>query len=283
LPGLEIAGAALDTAAWKFRKAVNISSPGVQQIELDAEVVAHAGADFADLRVMRGSNQVPYIVERTSISRPVEPSVTATNDAKNPELSRWIIQLPQANLPLARLTCVAATPLFQRNLRLYEEVTDERGEISQRDLGEANWTQTPDRKSGEFVLALDQSPQTGTLYLETQNGDNPPIQLEQFKLYYPVTRILFKAKPDEDLFLYYGNPDASPPNYDLSLVANQLLAADKNIALLAGEEQLRKASWGANEIPSKGGILFWGVLALVVVVLLVVISRLLPKSFQPPS
>ena len=55
---------------------------------------------------MRGSNQVPYIIQRTSISRSLTPAVTATNDAKNPKLSRWIIQLPQAGLPLTRLTCV---------------------------------------------------------------------------------------------------------------------------------------------------------------------------------
>jgi len=32
----------------------------------------------------------------------------------------------------------------------------------------------------------------------------------------------------------------------------------------------------------QGGVLFWGILALVVVVLLFIISRLLPKS-QPPA
>lgn len=283
LPGLEISGAPLDISAWKFRKSVKISNPGAQQIELDADVIAHANPDFADLRLMQGGKQVPYIIEHTSITRAILPSVTTTNDAKTPRLSRWLLKLPMANLPLTRLSCVAATPLFQRDLRLYEQVTDDRGQEAENNLGEASWTQTPDRKTREFNLALDQSPQTASLILDTDNGDNPPLQLEQFKFFYPATRILFKAAPGEDLSLYYGNANAAPPRYDLSLVAGQLLAAEKNAASLADEESLTRPSWHETEINGNGNYVFWGVLGLVVVVLLVVISRLLPKSTPPPS
>ena len=283
LPGLEIVGAPLDASAWKFRKSVKISDFGAQQIELDPGVLAHANSDLADLRLMQGSNQVPYIVERTSISRAIVPSVTTTNDAKEPRVSRWLLQLPQANLPITRLACLATTSLFQRDLRLYELVADERGQKFENGLGEANWTQTPDSNGREFDLALDQPPQTDSLVLETDNGDNPPLRLEQFKFFYPATRILFKAAANEKLFLYYGNANASPPRYDLSLVAGQLLSADKNAVSLADEEQLKKPSWHETEIAGNASFLFWGVLALVVVVLLIVISRLLPKTTPPPS
>ena len=214
LPGLEVTGASLDMAEWKFRKPVKISGAGAQQIELDLDVLAHSrpgGTDFSDLRVMRGTNQVPYLIQHTSISRSLVLTVTATNDAKNPKLSRWIIKLPQVNLPLTRLTCVSPTPLFERSLSLYEELTDERGDKYQHPLGDATWTQTPDRKSKEFALSFDSTPQSDTLLLETENGDNPPIELGKFTVVYPVTRVLFKAKADDELFLYYGNPRVSPP------------------------------------------------------------------------
>jgi len=282
LPGLEVTGAALDTADWKFRKPVEISGAGAQQVELDPGVLAHAQPGLGDLRVMRGTNQVPYIIQHTSISRSLALTVMATNDAKNPKLSRWLIKLPQANLPLTRLTCTSPTPLFERSLSLYEELTDDRGDKYQHPLGEATWTQTPERKLKEFTLALDTVPQSDTVFLETENGDNPPIELGKFTATYPVTRVLFKAKPDDELFLYYGNPRVSPPRYDLSLVAGQLLAADKKIASLSGEQQLKKPSWQEYQVPGKGGVLFWGILAVVVVVLLIIISRLLPKS-QPPA
>ena len=278
LAGLEVTGAALDVSDWKFRKPVKLSGAGAQQVELDPDLLARAQSDFADLRLMNGSNQVPYIIERTSIRRSLTPAVTATNDAKIPKLSRWIIKLPKSNLPLMRLTCVTKTPLFQRSMSLDEELADSRGDKYRRPLAGGAWEQTPERKSGEFSLTLDNPPQGDTLFLETENGDNPPVELEKFTVFYPATRILFKAKPEDELFLYYGNPRASSPRYDLSLVAGQLLAADKKIASLSGEQQLKKSSWRENELPGQGGIVFWGILAVVVVVLLVIISRLLPRK-----
>jgi hypothetical protein len=282
LPGIEGTGTALDVTAWKFRKPMKIARAGAQQLELDLDVLAHALPDFQDLRLLHGSNQAPYILERTSISRSLAPAVTATNGAKDPKLSRWVIKLPQSRLPVTRLSCATRTALFQREITLYEEVTDERGEKYRHTLGGAAWLQKPDRKSREFFLTLDGPLQSDTLFLETHNGDNPPVELEKFQLFYPATRILFKAGTDDELFLYYGNPRVASPRYDLSLVAGQLLAADRIIASSGTEQQLRKSSWREHEIPGQGGVVFWGILALVVVVLLVIISRLLPKS-PPPA
>ncbi|HTY87314.1 MAG TPA: DUF3999 family protein [Candidatus Acidoferrum sp.] len=282
LPGIEETGATLDASAWKFREPVNIIRDGAQQLELDTHALAHAESDFRDLRLLRGSNQVPYLLERTSINRSLAPTVTLTNDAKDPGLSRWIIRLPQSQLPVTRLRCLARTVLFQRELTLYEELTDERGEKYRHQLGRAPWTQTPEGKRREFCLNLDTPPQSDMLFLETQNGDNPPVELEQFRLSYPVSRILFKAGPADAVFLYYGNPRAAAPRYDLSLVAGQLLAADRKTASVGAEEQLRKSSWREDQIPGQGGVIFWGVLALVVIALLVIISRLLPKT-PPPA
>jgi len=280
LPGLDLTGAAMDLSSWKFRKAVQFVHGGAQQIDLDLDVLAHASANFGDLRVLRDSNQVPYILQRTSLSRPLMPSVEATNDARNPKLSRWRMTLPRARLPLTRLICTAKTPLFKREASLFEELTDERGDKYRHALGSTSWTQTATHKTKEFSLELNESPRSDTLFLETDNGDNPPIELEKFTAFYPVTRVLLKAKAEDRLFLYYGNPTAAPPTYDLSLVASELLAADKSAGTLGGEEELKKTWRSENRAPGTGSVAFWGVLALVIVGLLAIISRLLPK---PPA
>jgi hypothetical protein len=283
LVGVELAGAALDVSGWKFRKQVTISGAGAQQVEVDLDLLAHAQPGGADVRVLRGSNQVPYIIERTSIGRWLALTVAATKDAKDPKWSRWTLRLPRARLPIERLTCIARTPLFERSMSLYEELADERGDTYRHALGGASWRQTPGRTSKDFAVMLDSAPRSDTLFLETENGDNPPIELEKFQTVYRATRLLFKAKPGDELFLYYGNPRVDSPRYDLSLVANQLLAAEKNVASLSAEEQLRKTSWRENSTPSQGGIFFWVILAVVVLALLLIISRLLPKSAPPPK
>jgi hypothetical protein len=281
LAGLEVTGAALDPTPWKFRKPIQLAKSGAELLELDLDVLARAREGFGDLRVLHGSNQVPYIVQRTSISRALPLSVTVTNDARNPKVSRWIVKLPKSNVPLTRLTCTATTPLFQRNISLYEEVADERGDLFHQQLGSATWTHTPESKGSEFSLPFDTKPQSETLIIETDNGDNPPIELQKFTAYYPATRVLFKAKADDALFLYYGNGEAPSPSYDLNLVAGELLAADKAAANLGAEEQLKKSSsWVTTQTAGSGGIVFLGILAVVVVGLLAVMAKLLPKGTQ---
>ena len=280
LAGIQAVGSTLDVSAWKFRKPVKLNRAGAQRIELDLDVLSHAQPGFGDLRLLRDGKQLPYILEATSINRALTPTVTTASDKKDPTISRWIIKLPKAGLPVTRLNCAARTALFQRDVTWYEELSDDRGDKYRRPLGGAPWVQTPEGASKQFTLALNGSPTSDTLVVETHNGDNPAIELEKFQAFYPATRVLFKAEPADALLLYYGNPQAASPRYDLSLVAGQLLAADQAEATLAAEEQLKK-SWGEGYHPGKGGIVFWGMLAVVVVVLLIIISRLLPQSPQP--
>jgi hypothetical protein len=154
---------------------------------------------------------------------------------------------------------------------------DERGREYERHLGNASWTQTPDRKSKQFTLHLSGQPTTDTLFLVTDNGDNPPIDLANFQFYYPVSRVLLKSSSTAPINLYYGNRQIGAPSYDLSLVAPQLLSADKTPATLEAEEQLKKSTWAEEGPRGQGGVVFWSVLSVVVVALLFLISRLLPK------
>jgi hypothetical protein len=139
-----------------------------------------------------------------------------------------------------------------------------------------------DSRESKFSVSVTGSPQTDTLFLEADNGDNPPIELENFRVIHPVTRLVFKAT--EPPTLYYGNPSSSSPRYDLSLVAMQLLAADKAIATPGAEEALKKAAWTeGGPLTGVRGWLFWAILVLVVAGLIAVIVRLLPKPPGPVS
>ncbi|MEK7686627.1 MAG: DUF3999 family protein [Verrucomicrobiota bacterium] len=279
LPELRDSGTDLDTSSWRYRKQVKLTRTGVQQLELDWETLAHAQAGFQDLRLVRQGKQVSYILEQTSITRAIMPQVGPANDPKTPKTSRWSVKLLHASLPLTRLTCASSTPLFRREVILSEEATDERGAKYVRSLGQASWVQTPGQPTNQLVLFLSNRPFTDTLFLETNNEDNPAIKLGNFQVFYPATRLLFKASSSSDLFLYYGNREAGFPQYDLSLVGSQLLTSEKSAAALAGEEQLKKLPWSETSTATGlTGFLFWGVLGLVVAALLVVIARLLPKS-----
>jgi hypothetical protein len=279
LPGLGESAASLNTVPWKYRQPVQLTRPGVQQLELDLNVLAHTHAPFADLRLIRGVLQVPYLIERTSISRELPLEVTPANDPKSPRMSRWSLKLPQPTLPVTRLAFASATPLFARELRLREEASDSRGDKYHRELGRAAWQRRPGGEATDLVFELTQPPLTDTLFLDTDNGDNPAIAITNVRAFYPATRLVFKATPDaaQPLHLCYGNFEAVPSSYDLRLVAGELLAAERHTATLGAVESGKRP--GLLESAALSGAkryVFWGILAIVVLGLLFVLARLLP-------
>ena len=157
---------------------------------------------------------------------------------------------------------------------------DERGDTYARLLGSATWRQMPNQTAHDFVIELNTAPLSDTLILETDNGDNPPVELGGFRAYFAATRVIFEAMPDstQPTWFYYGNSDAAAPRYDVNLVAGQLLSAERVPAVLAIEENLKSISNRLGDtLTGSARYIFWGVLGITVVTLLLLISRLLPK------
>ncbi len=276
--------APLDLAAWKFHRPIAIAVAGAQELELDLAVLAHARSDLGDLRLMRDGHQVPYLLERTSALRPISLAPFREDDPKSPRVSRWKFILPLPGAPLQRLTLNSPTALFSRRLRVYELVpgTTARGEPFEHTLAnDANWDSTPAAPRPQFTLPLWTAPQTDTLYVATDNGDNPAIALGLAHADYSVTRLLFRAAPGAVELHYGAPPEISAPRYDLELVARVLLEDEKNTVTLGAESSSATATSSPHWLAGlRGGALLWSALALVVIVLLLVIARLLPK---PPA
>ncbi len=270
-------GAKIDTAEWKFRKPVQIAQTGAQQIELDPDVLARGAADFRDLRLVRENAQLPYLIERTSITRKVALSPSSANDRDYPTLSRWCLKMPQRAVPITRITFASTSPLFERTFRLWEEVADERGDKYPHELARATWRRVPNQPTSDLTVPLESAPRSDNILLETDNGDNPPIDLRDFRGHYPVTRVVFMAATPQSIALYYGNDGATLPRYDVKLIAGKLLRSQRASPALGALENL-KTERVAETLSGSARYIFWGVLGIVVIALLILISRLLPKT-----
>jgi hypothetical protein len=279
IPDVPLSGAPLDATEWTFRRAVQIADPGVQELELDLEALAKSRSDFADLRLLRDGNQIPYVLEQPAQARSLDLSPDASPDPKRPTVSIWSVQLPKGVLPLRSIVLTSATALFQRQFRIFEKLTAQDGSPYEDTLASGQWSRTPEPGVPENrVFGLPERMRTDTLWIETDNGDNPAIALGTVRVVYPVVRLVFKVAETGGYTLAYGNKSANAPRYDLSLVSLRLLTSSRNAAHISAEEQStapRNPFAGIN-----GGYVFWGALALVVVVLLVVVAKLLPK---PPG
>ena len=280
LPDVPLTGAPLDTQDWTQRRPIQLVRAGVQELELDPAALAQARPDFADLRVLHDGNQIPFVLEQPALARSLMLTPAAVPDPKRPGVSVWQVKLPQAHLPLRRLVLNSNTALFQRQFRVFEKLTGSDGRAYVNTLATGAWSRTPEPGVPETrTFDLDGPLRTDTIWIETDNGDNPPIVLGNVQVVYPVVRLIFKVGAADGFSLAYGNAAANFPRYDLSLVAVRLLTSSRNVAVLgtAGTGvAVRQDAAGLN-----GGYLFWGALGLVVIVLLVVVAKLLPKPAPP--
>jgi hypothetical protein len=270
-------GAKIDITPWKFRKPVQVAKVGAQQLELDPDVLARAMPDLRDLRVVSEEVQLPYLIERTSINRTVILAAASSNDHDRPTVSRWQLKLPQAAIPITRITCASDSSLFERTFRFWEELTDERGDKYPLELAQATWRRVPNQPPGQLAASLERTPRSDTILIETENGDNPPIELHDFRGYYAATRVIFTSAKSQPIAVYYGNDEASAPRYDVKLIAAQLLRSER-IAAVPGSQETLKTERVRETLSGSARYIFWGALGIVVVALLALISRLLPKA-----
>ena len=215
----------------------------------------------------------------TQLNSPHGTREFLTPDPKHPTVSRWKLSLPQAGLPLQRLVLTSSTPLFSRDFRVYENVTGTDGRTHESTLAAGTWSRTPEPGTPETrVFLLANRATTDALWIETDNGDNPAIALGGVQATYPVMRLVFKVAETDGYTLAYGNAAAVAPRYDLRLVAVKLLTASRSVAQVAAGEENPAARKSLFRLDRR--FLLWGSLTLVVVVLLVVVAKLLPK---PPA
>ncbi|MEO6994361.1 MAG: DUF3999 family protein [Lacunisphaera sp.] len=280
VPDVPLTGAPLDTTDWTQRKSITLTRAGIQELELAPIILANTRTDFADLRVLHDGNQIPYILEQPSLARALTVTPVSSPDPKRPSVSVWQLHLPQKGFPLRRLVFSSPTPLFQREFRIFEKITNDEGRAYELTLASAEWHRTPESGVPETrVVEIPDRTHTDTLWIETDNGDNPAIALGAVQLIYPVVRLIFKTDGTDGFTLAYGNPTANAPRYDLNLVATKLLTSPRNVAT-TGTSAAESSSSTKPFAGLNGGYVFWIALGLVVIVLLVVVAKLLPK---PPA
>ena len=276
LPETGAAGAAIDLKGWAYRRPLVTGERGVVQVELDIGAQAHASPGFADLRLVQSGHQLPYLLRQTSKTREVPVRFTPVPDPQHPSVSRWELKLPVAGLPFTALSATSSTPLFTRHLSLSESRRDSYGNRSTTFFGSASWSQKP-AATQPLSMPVNMRPQGDTLMLETDNGDNAPLQLDTVSVSHPVVQLLFKTTDPAPVLLYYGNSQAAAPSYDLNLVEAELRAATPALSALGAEEQLKPSTLSVAD-SGKGSPWLWAVLALVVGGLLWLVAKLLPQS-----
>lgn len=270
----------LDTRGWQWRRAIAPSEKGprIFRVVLDDHIQTHASANGSDLRVISGDGVlVRHLMQDKGQKATAKAEFEPYPDEKRLQTSRWRFNLPLAGLPVTALHLETSSTLFERQLRLFEMEEDRRtGRMVERQLGYVSWKSTPDAPVKRMRLEISQRPRGNAIMLETNNGDNPALQLRAAFWEKKAVSLLFEADGSaQPLYLLYGNPNVAAPQYDIQLVRERFEKAAHAGTLLRDVEALTPQKASASTM--SGSPWLWAALVLVVGGLLWVVARLLPK------
>jgi hypothetical protein len=284
-PAAADAGAAIDAAAFRHRRAIQTESAGLVALQLDAAALAHSDgpdARFADVRIADASGrQVPYLLERRD--EPISMDLALTpSPAETPWLrsepghhrSVYAVTLPYPSLPSPRLVLQTSDRVFRRAVQIVRERPPDR---RHRDawaevLASAVWQHAdPETDAPALLLPIASRDATEVLVV-LDEGDNRPLALTGARLLLPSWRLRFH-NAGGPLRLLYGQDTLQPPRYDIELLAPQLMGAEAAEVEAAGETAVNTA---APVLISPRT--FYIALAAAVLVLLGVIAKLVTST-----
>jgi Protein of unknown function (DUF3999) len=288
-PPMPAAGAKLDVGQFRHSRTIPAGPAGLVALPLDAAVLAHsAGPDrgFADVRVLDSTGgQVPYVVERRDEPYSVNVDFAAKSQPPagveaTPGQSWYALQLPYEHLPLGRLTIDTSARVFRRAVSLVRETPDARRAAQLVTLDSGIWLNAnPDLPAMPLQFSLSGLP-TRDVFLTIDEGDNAALPIQKITLLLPSYRLRFFRPEQSALTLAYGRDDLSSPEYDLTLLAPEVLGATAEDAEASTE---RQAEHAAARVLRPA--VFWTVIGVALIVLLGMIVRLMRsepiKAEQP--
>ncbi len=208
--------------------------------------------------------------------------VKAQSVAQDQKLRATVIRLDlgYSRLPVSRIELKTAKRNFHRHVEIEGSNRSEEGAQAGREY----WTSIG---SGEiFVIQLDRIdrrhlqidlPETRYRFLRASvfNYDDQPVEFDGIGVYGYPRRLLFQREPGRSYRLFYGNPNASTPRYDLERLSPYLNLAELKVAGLA-EDQHRIVETGAEGKPwlDRQPWWLWITMAAAAVILAALIYRL---------
>lgn len=283
-PGAPQPGGPLDLGGFRYLRPIPGAPPGLVSLQLDAAVLAHSrgpAGRFADVRLLdNGDRQIPYLVERRDeplrIDLPLVAAETSVADLKRTpgrQRSVYRITLPYEDLPPATLVLETSARLFQRAVQLgIERPPDRSHRVAWfQQVASETWRHadqhTPARPLGLRIGSIDSS----TLLLIVDEGDNAPLSINGARLLLPSYRLRYYQPESPSLRLAYGREDLQLPQYDLALLAQQVMGASTRDVVAATESPDGPAPGTGTFISP---LTFWVLLAGAVVVLVGLIAKL---------
>lgn len=264
-------GQRLDVTSWERRQPVSLPSHGtLAYLDLGGPVVSH----LASVRIVDGSGaQVPYLVESDFRHTSLRLQHRIAHQGAHTKITISGLD-PDAWVEAVGFSAVAPE-YFERSLEINEVDPNTRGRKAKRQLGRAVWKRAPGEARSEFWIPIEK-PHASEIELDIDNGDDAALAITSVLGRLAIKRVDFEFSPKEQLSLFWRNPQASPPRYDLPLIANRVFSSPALPASLGPLELTHPVS---PAIPKW----FWAAAIVAGLIIALVLARAMMSNPSPKA
>lgn len=279
-------GSALATEGFGFARDIPQGSGGLISIPLDAAVMAHSGVSPRSLRgirvIDRAGLQVPYLLERRDEPLIVDAQIERHAwpqgiQPRSQNSTSYLVHLPHAELPNARLVLTTRARVFSRMATLAVSMpAADRQPARFVPLSSKPWLHADEATAAPSLTFDVPERPGGELFLVVEEGDNQPLPIDKATVLMPSYAVRLFRRPSLAMRLVYGNDRIGAPQYDLQLLAPQLLGRTAEEVTAGPERALSPSGDPTMELVSP--TVFWSALGVTVVVLLGLVVRLMNRE-----
>ncbi|MEZ5365860.1 MAG: hypothetical protein R2748_26890 [Bryobacterales bacterium] len=262
-------GDSVDPGPYTHQRVLTLqpSDEGLSTVRLRLEDLALAQPDLRDVRIVDAQSRQWAYVSELAASRETA-SLAVSGPERKADLSEYTLTPPVANAPLDRITLMIDAEFIDRAFELFGTQGGAERMLAQGRLERRVGEQQP------IPVALPAGTRVDELRLAVVDGNDAPLRIESATGEYSAAH-LYIAAPTGVYTLLLGNPDDTPPSYELETARAAVLAArgaEAQVGPLEDNPGFRRAS----RLTSETGLhqaLLWGALILVVAGLSVVTLR----------
>jgi uncharacterized protein DUF3999 len=128
--------------------------------------------------------------------------------------TQWTVDLGTGNIPVAKFLLETSQPQFYRAVRIL--TSSDQKEWQFAGGGEIHRYVAGGKTEESLVVQCYESSGTRYWRVVVLNGNDAPLSAVRLSVVMPLRFVLFHPAPNRSYRLLYGNPRASPPQYDLA-------------------------------------------------------------------
>ncbi len=216
-----------------------------------------------------------YQVQQQVAENKLTPKLNSRVEDKEKKATILLYDLTYANFPTHRLELAVQDENFNREVSLESSNDQVNWEPSLH--SSVIYSYRVDNQIGQQLAT--EYPEITKRYLKViiHNQDNQPLKLTDIVAYSMPRKLVFPYQAGQQYFLYYGNPKAQLPSYDLKQIASYLDKTAIPFVKLSPEVANPTYQQEAQPWSEENQWVLWLVLSLLVVVLGTAIFKTIKK------